>query len=83
MIKEMISKQGPSLLELFDIKDLAEHLKRHGYVIDKTGLNECYVRIADYIEEQLEPFPSAAKVDIIDEIKKYLELKEDMLARYY
>lgn len=50
-IANLIKEQGPSLLEAFDIEDVIQHLKDHGYIVDDIPIKQEFGRIIDFIDE--------------------------------
>lgn len=82
-IADLIEEQGPSLLEAFDIEDVIQHLKDHGYIVDDTPIKQEFGRIIDFIDEHRKILPVAAQIDLFNEIRKYMDRNEDLLAKYY
>lgn len=70
-------------MEAFDIEDVIQHLKDHGYIVDDTPIKQEFGRIRDFIDAHRKILPVAAQIDLFDKIRKYLDLQEDFLAKYH
>lgn len=82
-ITDLIEEQGSSLLEAFDIEDVIQHLKDHGYIVDDTPIKHGFGKIRDFINEHRKELPVAAQIDLFNKIRKYLDVQEDLLVKYY
>ena len=80
---ELIKEQDASLLEAFEIEDIVQHLKDHGYLVDDTPIKQEYDRIRDFIDAHRKILPVAAQIDLFNKIRKYMDIEEDLLAKYY